>query len=168
VVSAAQGAATGAHAPVTIAHAAPAKVEAVSGGGQSGVVGERLAAPLVVRALDRFDNPTFSSSDAVAFTTVTGGSIDASQVPIGADALASANATLGPTPGSYVFKASLGASEVAFEATAAAAPPPPSSPVVKSGGGCSSGSGSAAGAALPMLLLAVTALVRRLTRRTVN
>ena len=76
----------------------PARIEAVSGGGQTGSVGDPLAQPLVARVTDRFGNP-------VADTDVTfrpePGSGSASPVTVRTDAngLASAQWTLGTAAG---------------------------------------------------------------------
>ncbi|HET7903540.1 MAG TPA: hypothetical protein VFM17_03165, partial [Candidatus Eisenbacteria bacterium] len=70
------GLATAETAPVTIAAAPPTQIAIVSGDGQTGVVGDTLAAPLRVRARDSFGNP--APGAFVRFeVTAGGGAIDA-------------------------------------------------------------------------------------------
>lgn len=96
--------------PVTFAPAA--------GDGQASTAGSTLAAPLVVRATDAYDNPV--SGVEVQWSVVSGGGsvIPASSVT-GATGEASTSLTLGPTPGpNRVLARAAGLPDVVFEATA--------------------------------------------------
>ncbi len=117
---------------------APARIELVSGNGQSAAVGAALANPLVVRVTDANDNPV--SGVSVAWVAETGGSVSADNTPTDAQGLAQVGRTLGLTPGTYGTTASvdgLQGSPIRFVSTATVGAPAqlailqqPGSPVV--------------------------------------
>ena len=77
----------------------PSKVEILSGDGQSGVVGEELGTPLVVRVVDANDQPVQGQS--VNFrVTAGGGSVFAGTSNTNADGVAQERWTLGTVAGS--------------------------------------------------------------------
>jgi hypothetical protein len=114
--------------PVTFRHVANAGaatvLEAVSGGGQSAVVGTALADPLVVRARDGSGNPV--SGLAVAWVVGDGGGSLTPQTSLtDQDGLASTRWTLGAAPGANSATAVVsGVGTVGFGATAVPGTPP--------------------------------------------
>jgi alpha-tubulin suppressor-like RCC1 family protein len=97
-------------------------IAAVSGLGQSGLVGGNLAQPLVVRAEDQSGDPVEGAIILWAVLT-GGGTATPSQSVTGADGLASTTFRLGSTVGSQSIRATLaGADPVTFTATATSAP----------------------------------------------
>ncbi|MFN8647189.1 MAG: hypothetical protein U0104_10515, partial [Gemmatimonadales bacterium] len=97
--------------------AAPATLVKVSGDAQSGIIGSRLAQPLVVR-VDGSDGLPVSGV-AVTFAVASGGgSVDSAVVVSDGAGLASMGATLGTTVGAQSFTASApGLATVTFAAT---------------------------------------------------
>lgn len=97
-------------------------IVAVSGLGQSGLVGANLTQPLVVRAEDQNGDPVANAT--VTWTVVTGGgTVTPSQSITGADGLASTTFRLGSLVGTQTARATLsGADPVTFSATASSAP----------------------------------------------
>ena len=98
----------------------------VSGAPQTGTVGARLAAPLVVLVTD--DKGSAVKGESVSWAAQGGGSVSSATVKTGSNGRASAERILGPTPGPQTTTASvagLEGSPVTFEATATEGPPPP-------------------------------------------
>jgi hypothetical protein len=99
---------------------APAKLELVSGNGQSAVTGKTLSHPLVVRVLDAAN----ASIQGVTVTwAVTGGdgSVSPASGPTNSQGSASAEWTVGASPGPQTLTASIsGLTPVLFTATATA------------------------------------------------
>jgi len=97
----------------------PTALVLVSGNGQSGTVGQPLAAPFVVRVQDASGNPV--AGVGVTFTvTAGGGTLSATQVSTNSSGQASSTLTLGPNPGTNTVTASSGSlsgSPVTFTAT---------------------------------------------------
>jgi hypothetical protein len=94
----------------------------VSGGGQSGTVGQSLAAPVVVRVTAGDGLPMAGA--AVSFSAGNGGTASPSSVTTDGSGFASASWKLGPTAGSHSLTASAGgAGSVQFTATAKPADP---------------------------------------------
>jgi hypothetical protein len=94
---------------------------AVSGDGQSALVGAELADPLVVRVTDGFGNPIPGVD--IAWTVDAGGAVSDETTPTGSDGLASVRRTLGPSAGIQHTLASapgLAGSPVEFSHTATA------------------------------------------------
>ncbi|MBK9516665.1 MAG: hypothetical protein IPO09_04770 [Anaeromyxobacter sp.] len=111
-------------ASTTVAAAAASTLAAVSGGGQAGVVGLALAAPLVVRAVDAFGNPV--AGVTVAFAGPPGGAVAPAGVDTDAAGRAATTGTLGGAVGAQAFTATaagLAGSPVTFAATAAPGAP---------------------------------------------
>ncbi|HEX9755885.1 MAG TPA: Ig-like domain-containing protein [Gemmatimonadales bacterium] len=98
-------------------------IVAVSGLGQSGIVGATLAQPLVVRGQDQNGNPV--EGLIIVWSVVSGGGqLTPSQSTTDADGEAQTSFRLGSTIGTQIVQAELqGAQPVQFSATAAAAPP---------------------------------------------
>jgi adhesin/invasin len=99
----------------------PAKLALVSGNGQSGVVGQPLGNPLVVKVTDANDNPVENVS--VSWAAVGGGSVASGTSGTNAQGLAQMARTLGSTPGTYTTTASvtdLTGSPITFTSTASA------------------------------------------------
>ena len=101
----------------------PNEIRIVSGNGQTGQVGQRLGADLVVLVLDALDNPI--SGATVAWQVRSGGgSVDPASSTTDGNGQASARWTLGSAPGTNTLEASVsGAASVAFQATGAAGAP---------------------------------------------
>lgn len=97
-------------------------IAAVSGLGQSGLVGANLAQPLVVRAEDQGGTPVEGA--VVVWTILSGGgTVTPSQSVTGPDGLASTTFRLGSAVGGQSARATLaGAAAVTFSATATSAP----------------------------------------------
>jgi hypothetical protein len=110
---------SGTSAAVAVAPAAPATIAAVSGGGQTGVVGTALAQPLVALVSDAFGNPV--PGVAVAFT----GSASPNPATTGATGTVAATATLPTTSGAASFAGSVAglATPASFAETAVPAAP---------------------------------------------
>ena len=90
---------------------APTTIAVAGGDGQTAPAGSTLPSPLVVRLTDAYGNPT--SGVTVTWTvTAGGGSITASSVT-GADGRASAQWTLGTTPGPNGASAGVGSTTLA-------------------------------------------------------
>jgi adhesin/invasin len=105
----------------TVSFVQPASVGAVvtvSGGGQSGTVGQALAQPMVVEV--RTAAGAVISGQAVTFSASTGGSVGSATVTTGADGRAQTTMTLGSTVGSYTYSASAGGQSAQVTATATA------------------------------------------------
>lgn len=97
----------------------------VSGTPQTGAVGTRLPAPLVVLVTDDQGDPVAGVS--VSWAAQGGGSVSSATVSTGSNGRASVERTLGPTPGPQATTASvagLQGSPVTFQATATEGPPP--------------------------------------------
>jgi Big-like domain-containing protein len=110
-------------AATTVVAAAAASLAAVSGDGQGGTVGQPLAAPFVVRAVDAFSNPV--AGVTVTFAPPAGGSVAPASAVTGLDGRASATGTLAGTVGAQAFSAAaagLAGSPIAFGASAAPGP----------------------------------------------
>jgi len=119
-VTATAGAATKS-VPVTVQQVA-AQLQAVSGSGQNGTVGQALAHPLVVVATDALGSAVAGASIAFAVTQGNG-SVTGSPATTGANGQASVTFTLGTTAGAahQVTASTAGvATNVTFGATAAA------------------------------------------------
>ena len=106
--------------PVTFHHVAVAgdatALLPVSGGGQSGVVGAELPAPIVVQVTDPDGNPV--AGKTITWSAGEGGSADPQSVTTGADGLASTVWTLGGALGAQALTAaSTGLASLAFNAT---------------------------------------------------
>jgi len=98
------------------------RVQTISGGGQTGAVGEPLADPVVVRSVDQGSSPV--PGVGVTFAASGDGSVSATTVTTGEDALASVTWTLGTTSGAQTLGAAVnGAGQVQIGATAVAGPP---------------------------------------------
>ena len=124
-VTAASGNLTG--SPVTFTATAvsttppPTNLVIISGDGQTGLVGNQLASPFVVKVTDAGNNPV--SGVNVAFTvTAGGGSLSTAQMATNTLGLASTTLTLGPAAGTNTVlatSAGLAGSPAAFNAVAA-------------------------------------------------
>ncbi len=89
----------------------------LSGGGQSGPVGGRLAQPLVVEATDELGNPI--AGRAITWTVSDGGGIDDGQGTTGPDGRESVGWTLGTSTGEQTATAvAAGLPPITFRATA--------------------------------------------------
>jgi hypothetical protein len=94
---------------------------AVSGDGQTGVIGQALANPLVVKVTDASGNPV--SGVGVQWAVQGDGSVSSATVTTGSDGLASVQRILGSSPGDETTTATvsgLQGSPVTFTSTAAA------------------------------------------------
>ncbi len=93
-------------------------VAAVSGGGQTGPVGTRLAQPVVARVTAADGGPV--GGVTVVFDVASGGgAVDSASVVTDSAGLAGTTVVLGPTPGSNLFRATVGSlPRVTFTATA--------------------------------------------------
>jgi hypothetical protein len=107
---------------VTVAQA-PDSLIKVSGDGQSGAAGTPMAESLVVRVVDRLDQPV--AGHTMAFAATGGGIVSPTSVVTGASGRAAARWTLGNTPGPQSASASTSVpapgSPATFTATAVAA-----------------------------------------------
>ena len=114
-----QGATTATFGATAVAGPA-AKLEAVSGSGQNGTVGQNLAQAVVVKVSDAFGNGVSGAS--VAFATATaGGQSSPAQATTGANGEASSTWKLGTVAGAQTLTASVsGLTPVTFAAQAAA------------------------------------------------
>jgi hypothetical protein len=112
-----------AHFTATAQAGSAAAIRIVSGNNQSGQVGTRLGADLVVVVQDADGNPV--SGVTVTWTVASGGgSVAPASVTTGANGQASAEWTLGPQVGGQKVRASAGgAGQVDFDATATAGAP---------------------------------------------
>jgi hypothetical protein len=101
----------------------PNEIRIVSGNGQTGPAGQRLAADLVVLVLDERDNPIAGAT--VAWQVQSGGGgVDPPTSATDAAGHATARWTLGSAPGANTLQASVsGAGTVTFQATGAAGSP---------------------------------------------
>lgn len=110
----------------------PRRLVQVSGNGQVGMAGTLLPSPLVVRVMDRFQNPIVAHS--VTFVVMQGGGtidgVTERTVATNSTGYAQVSFTLGTVPGQQVVvaRASFGGTEldgspVTFAATATGAPP---------------------------------------------
>jgi hypothetical protein len=112
-----------ASASVTVQQVAM-RVVAVSGGGQTGPVGQALPEPLVVRSDDQGGSPVPGAS--VTFTVEGDGSVGVAQATTDGEALASTTWTLGTTTGPQRLTAAITGStsgSAQLTATALAGPP---------------------------------------------
>ncbi|MEA2712055.1 MAG: hypothetical protein QOK27_16 [Gemmatimonadales bacterium] len=99
---------------------APATLELVSGNSQSAGAGQKLGNPLVVRVLDAANAPMVGVTVTWAVTG-GGGSVSPISGPTGAQGTASAEWTVGTSPGPQTLTASVAAlTPVTFTATATA------------------------------------------------
>ena len=90
----------------------------ISGDGQKGTAGARLAEPFVVSVLDRNGDP-FAGAEVTFAVTAGGGTLSATAVTTDADGRASATLTLGSAPGANtVTAAAAGLDPVTFTAAA--------------------------------------------------
>lgn len=97
-------------------------LSAVSGDGQTGVVGTSLTNPLVVQILDQFQNQF--PNRTVTFTVTSGtATVTPTTATTGADGKASVQGTLGTTAGNVTITASSDAGTATFTATAKVGPP---------------------------------------------
>ncbi len=97
----------------------PTAIAQVSGNGQTGLVGQTLANPLVVKVTDASGDPVEGVS--VQWAAQGGGSVSSTAVETGADGLASVQRILGPDAGDVTTTASvsgLQGSPVTFTSTA--------------------------------------------------
>ncbi|MDP2957661.1 MAG: Ig-like domain-containing protein, partial [Longimicrobiales bacterium] len=117
-----QGATTATFSATAVAGPA-AKLEAVSGSGQNGTVGQNLAQPVVAKVSDAFGNGVSGAS--VAFATPTaGGQPTPAQATTGANGQASSTWKLGNVAGAQTLTASVsGLASLTFTAQAAAGAP---------------------------------------------
>ena len=102
----------------------PSKLTVVSGDNQSGVVGQPLASPFVVRVADANDNPVENVS--VTWTAIGGGSVSSATSATSADGLAQVTRTLGPVPSTYLTTAEvsgIAGVSLTFTSTATVGPP---------------------------------------------
>lgn len=97
---------------------APARLDVVPGAGAAGTVGSALDPAPRVRVSDQYGNPVPGAT--VTFTP-SAGSVAAATVAAGADGVARADWTLGPTPGPQTLTAATGTLTATFTATAATA-----------------------------------------------
>ncbi len=99
----------------------PAGLAYVSGNNQSGTIGEALSDSLVVRVLDRFNNPVANA--LVTWQADGGGSVVPDSNRTGADGRAATLRILGDVPGTYVTFATVDGVQdrVTFTTTAVAA-----------------------------------------------
>ena len=98
---------------------APTVMQPASGQGQSSLYGSRLAAPLQVRVVDQYGNPT--AGVVVTWGSVTGaGTAEPIDVTTDAGGIARANYRLGTTPGANVVRASINPRNLSADFTAAA------------------------------------------------
>jgi len=108
-----------AQAAVTDIASVPATLALASGNNQAGIVGQQLAAPLVVKATDANNRPV--PNIAVTFSVLAGGgTLGQSTVVTDSQGLGSTTLTLGQTPGANsatAAAASLAGSPVTFVAT---------------------------------------------------
>src|SRR5690606_16571378 len=96
----------------------PAAIQRVWGNGQSGAMGERLAALLVARVEDAYGNGVPGVTVAWQ-VTARGGAVDPSTSATDETGEASTSLTLGPVPGpNRVLATAPGLPDVTFEATA--------------------------------------------------
>ncbi len=98
---------------------AASQLSLVSGDSQSGIVGQALAAPLVVRVTDAYGNGV--ANQAVSFSTTGGGAVSASAPRTDAAGNVQVVATLGTTAGAQLFqaqRAGLSGSPVVFTGSA--------------------------------------------------
>lgn len=123
IIQAAAGSVT-ASVTVTVQQVAT-RVSVVSGDGQSGTVGERLSAPLVVRSEDQGGAPVPSTE--VTFTVARGGgSVSRASVVSDGEAVASTDWTLGTVAGTQEVAAAVagtGTGSAVLTAQASAGPP---------------------------------------------
>ena len=107
----------------TAAAGAPSRIRAVSGDGQSGPAGGRLAAQLVVQVLDDAGNPIGGVTVTFAIES-GGGSVSPTTAQTAANGQAATAWTLGPAVGAQRVSASAsGAGSVRFDATSTAGAP---------------------------------------------
>ena len=100
----------------------PTRLVAVSGDGQTGTVGNALAAPLVVRVLDQ--NGNAMSGRQVSFSvTPSDGSLNPTSGATDSDGETQTKLTLGSTTGTYTVTATVGTLTTRWTATATAKPP---------------------------------------------
>ena len=103
---------------------APNKISIVSGNGQTGQVGQRLGADLVVLVLDERDEPDRRRHGGLAGAVGRRPASTPRPLPRTGSGRASARWTLGATPGANTLQASVsGAGTVTFQATGAAGSP---------------------------------------------
>jgi hypothetical protein len=112
IVSATSGTTTGSpvtfSATSTIAASPAANLVSVSGNGQSGTAGQRLASPFMVKVTDAGGSPV--SGVSVTFAVVSGGgTLSAANVSTDSQGLASSLLTLGATAGANSVSATSGA-----------------------------------------------------------
>jgi hypothetical protein len=88
---------------------APAKLIPISGDGQEGTVGSRLADPLVVEVTDSRGRPVEAASVVFSFAgDVSGGNLTPETATTGSDGRVSATVRLGTSAGAQVVQARLG------------------------------------------------------------
>ncbi len=95
-------------------------ISAVSGGGQSGIVGQQYAQPIVVKVVDTAQNPV--QGVTVNFT-VLGGTANPASPTTDASGLASTTITAGQTAGTIAVTASIGSASTQFSLTSRVAGP---------------------------------------------
>jgi hypothetical protein len=103
----------------------PTTLALVSGNGQSGIAGQPLPNPFVVKVADAGGNPVPGAIVTFA-VTAGGGKLSATQVKTNSQGLASSTLTLGPNPGTDTVAAASGTlsgSPITFNVTATAAQP---------------------------------------------
>lgn len=110
----------------------PSQLLLVSGGGQSGVVGRPLAAPIVVEVRATDGVPV--AGEVVAFTASAGASVSSASVTTDSAGRAAITLTLGRTPGTYSVTATTGRL-TPLSATATATVGTPARMSVQSGSG---------------------------------
>lgn len=103
-------------------------LDKVSGDEQAGIPGQRISAPFVVRVTDRFGNPVEGETVSFSLVTGMGSELDTESAVTDPMGEASAQATLGLTPGEYLFAAQSGMLNGSPQTFRATAVPPICSP----------------------------------------
>jgi hypothetical protein len=97
---------------------APSAIVPLSGDGQSAIMGQKLANPLIVSVTDASSNPIEGVTVTWSVTS-GGGSVSPASGPTSAEGTASAEWTVGPSPGGQTLTGSVaGLAPVTFTATA--------------------------------------------------
>ncbi len=100
----------------------PTRLVSVSGDGQTGTVGNALAAPLVVRVLDQHGN-VLSGRTVTFSVNPSDGSLNPKSGTTDSQGQAQTELTLGSTQGTYTVTATVGTLTATWTATATARPP---------------------------------------------
>ncbi|MEX0691264.1 MAG: Ig-like domain-containing protein [Gemmatimonadales bacterium] len=99
----AEGLAGATSTPFEVAPAAPRRMSAIGGDSQVAPAGTQLAAPLVVRVTDNYDNPI--RDFRIAWAAEDGGSVSAAQTATDDAGVTSVTSALGPDAGTQVTTA---------------------------------------------------------------